>query len=51
MNHHIAIEVVVFTVILCGCKKEKTPVVSTIQVTDVTETAAIIGGDITDSGC
>jgi len=50
INHRFAFTAILLLFTFCGCKKEKSPTVFTIQVTGVTETAAIIGGDITDSG-
>ena len=43
--------IVLFTMILfAGCKKAKVPVVSTTPVTNVTESTATSGGNITDDG-
>jgi uncharacterized protein (TIGR02145 family) len=50
INHHLALTILLVTVILGSCKKEKIPAVSTMLVTDITETAATSGGDITDPG-
>jgi hypothetical protein len=36
--------------VISGCKKDKTPVLSTIQVSNITTTSALCGGDITDEG-
>ena len=36
--------------LLAGCKKEKIPVISTNQVSNVTESTATCGGNITDDG-
>ena len=54
MNHisknRLTITLLVFAVVLSGCKKEKEPRVTTSEISTITQTDAIGGGNITDEG-
>ena len=50
LKYHLAFIILIIVSVLAGCKKEKAPIVSTIEVSDITGNNAISGGDVVDVG-
>jgi uncharacterized protein (TIGR02145 family) len=50
IKNWLPIMVIIVATILTGCKKEKIPVITTTEVSDISPTTATSGGNITDEG-